>query len=202
MPSNIPGYLVPGSTTPLPGGLTLDQFINTLLVGLTGLAGASVRPKWQQQPPKQPDIDTNWLAFGVTVSAVDANAFVGIVSDDPDATSQFQRQESIAIACSFYGPLALSYAGLVRDGLQIQQNLEALRAAQMGYAEVTDALRVPDFVNERWIERYEMTVTLRRQIDRTYPVLPLLSASGTITSETPEGETFEQEWATPEPETP
>jgi len=171
------GYLAPAPSEPLPGNLTLEQFIQQVLVGVSGLPGDLVRERWQVDPPKQPDIFTNWLAFALTEDDSDTNAFNSV---NPDGSNIFMRMEALTVQCSFYGPQALHYGKLVRDGFQIGQNREALQLAKMDFAYTGKLTRAPDLVNERWVNRWEMTVNLRREILRTYPILTILSVTGTL----------------------
>lgn len=188
------GYLVPTSSEPPPGGLTLEDFIQTVLVGVSGIAGTLVRPKWQIEPPKYPDITVNWIAFAIVTNRPDANASVSMDAND---VTLLQRQETLSVQLSFYGPDALEKSSIVRDGFQIQQNLEALRLANMGYNGITDAVRGPDLFNERWVDRYESTLTLVRQVQRAYPILAFASAHGSIhTDKEPE---LIIDWETPDP---
>lgn len=186
------GYLTPAPQAPLPGGLTFKQFLQTVFVGISGLDGTLVRPKWQPNPPKQPDIDVNWLAIALVVNKGDANAYSELNADGVNTT---QRHEDLEVQCSFYGPDSDEVSSLVRDGFQIQQNLEALRSANMGFVATNQGMHVPDLVNERWIDRFEMSVFLRRQILRTYPILSMVSASGKVHTVVGD-ETYLLDWQT------
>lgn len=172
-----PNYILPSSTVPISGRLTLTQFIQTVFVGISGLPGPLVRPKWQPEPPKQPDILTNWIAIGIDVVSPDANGYLWANAEDQ---VYYQRMELLEIGCSIYGPQALEIYGVIRDGFQIPSNLYALRSAFMGFVEVSPARKIPDLINERFINRVQASVFLRREIQRDYPILTLVSASGTI----------------------
>lgn len=187
-------YIQPSSTEAVSGRLTLTEFIQTVLVGISGFNGTLVRPKWQIEPPKNPpSVETNWMAFGIDIGAPDANAWLGNTSD---TEMQSQRHETLDVGCSIYGPDALEYYGLLRDGFQIPQNREALTYANMGFVEILPARHIPDLVNERFYNRVETSIILRREIIRTYGVPTLVSASGVIHTPTSGDPDYSLAWDT------
>ena len=177
--SSTGGYLLPAvPAPPLPGSLTLDQFLQTVFVGVSGIVDPTlVRPRWQIDPPKSPDITTDWIAFGVTEDNAIGTAYNSLDSNNNNVV---QRMEDLVVQVSFYGPDALTFAQVVRDGLQIGQNREALQSAKMDFVDCGRITRAPDIVNERWRNRYEMTVNFRREILRVYPILTFVSFTGTL----------------------
>lgn len=171
------GYLEAAPSDPIPNHLTFEQFLQTVFVGVSGLPGELVRTKWQVNPPKQPDIFINWLSIGLMEDDADTFAYNSINSSNVNV---FQRMEALTVQCSFYGPDSLEVGKLVRDGFQIGQNREALQSAKMDFVSTGKMVRAPDLIDERWVNRWEMSVYLRREILRTYPLLTFLSASGTL----------------------
>jgi hypothetical protein len=171
------GYLLPAPSHILPDHLSFEEFLQTVFVGVSGLPGELVRPKWQVNPPKQPDVYINWLAIGLSEEEPDTFSYNSI---DTNGNNVFQRMEGFSVQCSFFGPRALDYAALVRDGLQIGQNREALQSVKMDFVSTSKLTRAPDLVNERWINRWEMTAYFRREVLRAYPILYVLSASGIL----------------------
>jgi hypothetical protein len=180
-------YVLPTQTTPPPNGLTLEQFLQTVVVGISGLPGNMVRPKWQVAPPKQPDLDVNWIGMGVDASTPNANAY--LTEDNSGLSFTSQRIERLDIGLSIYGPSALSIYGLIRDGFQIPNNLFQLYNAAMGFIEVTVGQHVPDLVNERFINRVVTTVSLVRLVQRFYGV-PSIVAAGHFNIELGEGSAY------------
>lgn len=179
------GYILPSAPGALPGGLTFEEFLQTVFVGVSGLPGDMVRPAWQISPPKQPDAYTNWMKLAVTEIDADYNSYTqGVLQD---GSNQTMRMEQFIVQCSFYGPQASEYMKLVRDNFQVKQNLEALQGAYMNFVATGKATHVPDLVNELWINRWEMSVTMRREIIRVYPILTFVSGSGSLIANTAAG---------------
>lgn len=170
-------YVLPSSTVPFPKNLSLKQFIQTVIVGISGISGNLVRPKWQPESPKQPDINVNWIAYGIELATPDANSYVGV---NAEGVTISQRHEELEVSLHIYGPDCGGLYGLLRDGFQIEVNRFGLFNANMGFTTIGPAQHSPDFVNERWIDRIITSIFLRREIQRTYPVLTLVSASGTV----------------------
>lgn len=184
------GYLSP-ETTPAPTeGTGLEDALQALFAGVTGLAGSLVRPRFQLEPPPQPSIATNWLAFGVTAIRPDDDAY----QEQLDAgRMRLIRHEQLELLCTFYGPAGQAYLTRLRDGLEVAQNREALYLLGIGLVRFSDPVRVPELANERWLERWDVNLTLRREVRREYPVLHFLGARGTIEANRAE-ETLVQDW--------
>ena len=197
------GFLKPNPQPPTldtsPPGLTFVEFIQQLLVGLSGFDGTLVRPEWQQEQPKKPDIDVNWLAFGLGSSTPDNNAYIAIDEvKNGDVVTEvpvLQRNELIQIIVSVYGPNSYDNLALIRDGFQLTQNLATLRQANVGFAYDTPAQHIPDFFNERWYDRWRCEFFIRRQLLRSYPLLTFLSANGTAYTQTAKNNDFQVPFA-------
>jgi hypothetical protein len=185
--SSTGGYLVPAaSPAPLEDG-ALYEALQAAVVGITGLAGTLVRPRWQAEPAMVPQQATTWCAIGVTDREADIYPYVQFFGNTQ--SYQLQRHEIFVLLCSFYGlgynnqdssldnptptPGADYYAALLRDGLAIPQNLEVLSLEGIYLVAVEDLVTVPVLVKQRWMYRVDLKITLRREIDRTYPVLSI-----------------------------
>lgn len=168
------GHLAP-TGTPTPADEALENILQPLVAGITGLHSDFVRPRWQPGNPKQPEPNVNWCAIGVMHTKQDANP--AIEHDGTgDGADQYQRHQDVTLLATFYGPNAQAYGQLLSDGMYVPQNGEALKALGMAFVEAGDLIAAPDLLNQQWVRRYDLRIRLRRKIERTYPVLNILSA--------------------------
>lgn len=174
------GYLQ--DVTPPAEGIALRRFIGELLRGVTGLPGDLVRPSWQENPPPMPAYGVDWLAYGVTARRVEAGE--PWQAEKTDGTgSALRRHEMLDVQVTAYGANAEAILASLRDGLDVAQNREQLFLAAMTVADFGQIVHAPELVNERWWNRADMTVTLRREVRREYPILTFLAALGDITAQ-------------------
>lgn len=159
-------------------GLDLRRFIGSVLVGVSGLAPELVRPAWQQNPPPVPGIDVNWMAFGITSRRADNDPYQAEKSGGDG--SIMLRHEELDILLTFYGPGCLQKAADVRDGFELTQNTESLLLAGMAYIDLSDVIHAPELVNDRWFDRADATLTIRREVRREYRVLSFVGAGGGV----------------------
>jgi hypothetical protein len=185
------GYL--RQTTGPVDNLDFRRFVGTVLVGISGFAPELVRPAWQPNPAPIPGIDTDWMAFGQTSRRVDFDAYQAEKTDGTLTTQT--RHEEIDFVLTFYGPNCLGKASELRDAADITQNQSALYLAGMAIVDFTDITHAPELVNERWFDRCDMTMTIRREIRREYRILNFVSAYGE-TYANRDISTLSRDWAT------
>lgn len=175
------GYLLPAPPDPLEGQ-SFEDFIQEVFVGITGLDPTLARPRWQEEPPNLPDATQTWMALGV----VDWNPDTFAVEEhDPsgDGSSVLKRNEELVVKVSCYGPRAAELNSMLRDGLQIAQNREILDLNGVALIATGRPERVPALIKQKWQNRIDVDVQLRRAIRRVYPVLNLLSAQAILDNE-------------------
>lgn len=178
--SSIAGYLAPTSSASYDNAL--DDILHDLIMHITGLPGALVRPRWQPEPPQQPDFATDWCAFGILRAEVDT--FPHERRAIPDAEETYiERDEKLFYLHSFYGPNAHGYVERFRDGLMIGQNRAALAALNVAVVEVMDATILPALLKEKWVKRVDITTVYRRRTSRTFAVRTVQSAQSVLDNE-------------------
>jgi len=165
--STAAGYLSPESSPVYGDGL--DDILQAAIVGITGLAGSLVRPRWQPEPATPPPFTTDWVAFGVVRASVDAFAY-----EDHDSaglgTTNVDRDEVLQVLHSFYGPNSHGFCERFRDGLNLEQNRAVLQAAGVLLTEVEEATILPALLKEKWVRRVDVNVVYRRRTSRPYTI--------------------------------
>jgi hypothetical protein len=184
--SSTGGYLSPAVASPPLEDDALTAIFQKMIVGITGLPGNMVRPRWQPNPPKQPEPAVNWCALGIAVQTLDDGPAI-VHNGAGNGSDTYIRHEQIDVLASFYGPNAMQSAQLLSDGLAIPQNLEQLKAQDMNSVDTGPIRAAPDLINEQWVRRYDLELTFRRKITRSYAVLNILTAQGTVQTNTVTG---------------
>lgn len=160
----------------------LDDFFHDFLVGLSGIPGDLVRPRWQPEPPNQPDFTINWLAFGFPRITEDAFAYQDQDPDDP-TQGLVQRDEILTMLMSFYGPQCGQLGKQVSAGIQLSQNRAYLRVQQISVVEVEDQIKLPALLKERWVPRVDINVRFRRRAGWVFAIRQVESAQAGLDNE-------------------
>lgn len=176
------GFLAP--ITPLPAeDDALDKILQALVVGVTGLPGHLVRPRWQETPPTQPEAYTNWAAIGVVDEDPESNVSI-VHHSDGEGWSTTIDHDMITVLASFYGPMARGNAKKLRTGLMLRQNRETLFYTGLALAEMPDKSRfVPDIVNQQTLRRVDISLIFRRRTVLDWGILNLKQMQGALTTD-------------------
>lgn len=171
------GYLVP--STPVDYDDALDDIFHAVIQGITQLPDVMIRPRWQPEPPNQPDFTVNWAAFGVMTLDGDRFSYHRHVPDANGGLGEtdIERDEKLKLLISFYGPNCSGYQARWSIGLQISQNRDALSAEGIKLVEVQEAVMLPALFKEKWVKRVDSAAIFRRRVMRTYAIENVESAT-------------------------
>jgi hypothetical protein len=173
------GYLSPSSTNGDLNDIALAKFLQQIVVGIVGLPGPMVRPRWQAEPPNIPDFGTSWAAVGPGSRKRDS--FSALVPSDDGST--VVRNRVMEILCSFYGPDAEANSELLAMGLEVPQNRQTMQLSGFNIiGGAGDSVIAPVLLKERWQYRVDVPFTIRQQQQYEYAVLTLESAQATLTA--------------------
>lgn len=186
------GYLSPAT---LPSSdIELSRTLHDAIAGITGLSGSLVRPKWQPNPPAIPASSVDWCAFGA------GNFVAGLpyqvqVTSGADTRTRYEQHERFDCDVTFYGPMCKAYATILREGVNIAQNREALWLEGISIIGTSQIIRAPELVNDVWLDRCDVTIMLGRKVDLSYNIVHFTAADGTIRVDVPQ---LTMQWQTGE----
>lgn len=167
------GPLSPQPPLPLDDA-ALDAVFQQLVVGVTGLPGNLVRPRWQPEVPKQPEPGVNWCAIGVP--EVDQDDGPWLVYDPVRNQETYWDHEVLSVLATFYGPNAQSFARLLRAGLNVPQNTEELLPYGIRYLDCGPIRAMNELQNQQWVRRQDIALQFRRKVVMTFAVENILIA--------------------------
>jgi len=124
-----------------------------------------VRPRWQPVPPAQPPEGSDWAAVGITQTVSEQWPYVEQLTGE---TALVRDHRDLLLVCSFYGPNSARSAERCRAGLMIEANRYLLGDYGVKIAAVGGLTHVPELTNLRWVNRVDLTVTLRQERDYVY----------------------------------
>jgi hypothetical protein len=184
------GTLLPASSPAPLEDVDLDAAFQSAVAAITGIDGTLVRPRWQPNPPKQPEPNVDWCALSVMDSKPDAGP--AIIHDGSGLGSDINiRHEELVVLVSFYGPRSQWFAGVLRDGIGIPQNMESLKQIDIAFVECGPTRTAPELVNQQWIRRRDMSMRFRRKVTRLYSIRNIASADVHVFDDTHIDETVE-----------
>jgi hypothetical protein len=167
------------SNTPL-SDVAFENVMHDAVVGILGIPPDLVRPRWQPKPPKQPDVNTNWVAIGITTrTPIDYPE----IKHSAGGSSRQTRWSSVEMLASIYGPNAPGLAEELRDGFYVDQNRDLMASVGIKLTEAGIVTRVPDLFNIQWINRADLPVRFAQAVDRNYEILDIASSQGTISTD-------------------
>lgn len=177
--SSTGGYLVPAPSGAPPYGDPLENILQGVVAGITGIDPSLIRPRWQPEPPNMPSFSTNWVAFGIVRFKRDT-----FVYEQHEALGQgdsyVERDEQCFVLHSFYGPNCHEICMQYADGVMLAQNREVLITNNINLVEVQEPVNLPQLLKEKWVKRIDLTVVFRRRVHRTFPILNVQSAQITV----------------------
>ncbi|OKP02609.1 phage neck terminator protein [Xenorhabdus eapokensis] len=151
----------------------LDRRLSQWLRGISGLPNGMVRPRWTPVPIAQPPANADWCGFGIVELPADDNP---AYASQTDEHGELWRHEEFECSASFYGPRSQWYASRFRDGVSLSQNNAELNQLGLSVVKHSRITSFPELINNQWVRRYDITVTLRRKSVRRYGVKSLLDA--------------------------
>lgn len=170
------GYLAPHDSPEQDADL--EDVLRAMVSGISGIPAQRVL-HLQPGQAAPPAAESSWCVVAVQeISAPHSPAIEH--QSGADGADQSRIQEEMNVLCSFYGPQARGYASILRDGIFIPQNSEAINALRMSFIGASQIHPEPELVNPQWGRRYDLVLQMRRQVVRVYPVLNILSAGMTL----------------------
>lgn len=175
--STEPGYLTPvGDASEY--DKELEKQLSRWVRGVTGIAVNLVLPRFTDPQSKIPPNGETWCGFNFSTLLRPGTPANVQVSEEQ---SEQWSWESIQVLFCFYGPGGSGMATRFRDGMFVDQNADTLRRISgLSLVSADDIRNLPELINNQWVRRYDLAVTLSRKNTRTYNVKSVVDPNVTI----------------------
>lgn len=90
--------------------------------------------------------------------------------------------EQVTVICCFYGPQGAQLAALFRSGVFVEQNNAELNRVGLSLVDAGTIYNLPELINNQWVRRYDLTVTISRKNVRTYNIKSIVDGNVTIST--------------------
>jgi hypothetical protein len=180
-----PGYVAPTFKGLEVNDRILHRLLQQIVSGITGITGKLVYPRWQPEPPNQPDFDVDWAAVGIvgkTREVFPAVLHCTDASDPEDVkiVDTVYRNEILNLLCSFYGPNSEANGEILAMGLMLEQNRYVMFLNGIALVEVGDTTTIPALKKDRWLMGQDVPFRIRRQQSYTYPSANIEKFQGSV----------------------
>lgn len=176
--SETPGWLLPDNEPVYDE--ELERLISRWVRAVSGLEKGRVLPRWVSKQPAQLPPETDWCGFGITGMAEDSSPAIVPAGAE---SAELWRHEEFECMASFYGPRSQRYITRFRDGISLSQNNDELGRNDLSVVRHSGITPFPELINNQWVRRYDITVTLRRKVIREYGIKTLTDTSVTFFGE-------------------
>jgi len=184
--SSTGGYLVPTTGTMPNYDDALEDIFQGAIVGITGLAGDLVRPRFQPEPPNHPDFMVTWISFSVAPIAQDTFTYEPhkpLV--DTDGSDEVQRDEFLELYLSAYGPGCAAVLGQFCAGISLQQNRVVLQSYGIKLIDPGKYVYLPALLKEKYVKRIDIKSRWARRNTITYPIRSVADATVIVNTDDP-----------------
>lgn len=157
----------------------LEREISRWIRGVSGLDVSLVYPRWTDPQTSIPENGVTWCGFGITtIPGCPTPANVQMSEEQSEQWSW----EKVTVICCFYGPNGGNTAATFRAGLYVDQNNVELNRAGLSLNDVGTIYNLPELINNQWVRRYDLTVTLSRKTTRTYNIKSTVGGNVTVST--------------------
>ena len=166
-----------------PAQSTTEDVLQSLIAGITGLPGNLVRPRFQPEPPAEPDTTVNWCAFGITNAQPQTYPEL-VHTSAGEGEGHIISHASLNVLVSLYGPACHSLALTLQFGLYVPQNRSILRPAGLAFVQAGEIIEVPGQLGAGWRARADITLAFRQVQGASVAIRNITQSSGTFEADT------------------